>query len=70
MEKNLEDRIQQLEELCAHQGAEIESLSDTVREQWTQIDGLTRSVLRLRDRLTEAEESASAPHENTKPPHY
>ena len=65
-----EARLQKLEELCAHQGAEIDTLSETIREQWDRIDGLTHSLLRLRDRLTEAEESASTPHENTKPPHY
>lgn len=67
---SLEDRIQNLEELCAHQSAEIESLSDTVRDQWEKIDLLTKSLLRLRDRLTEVEESGGGAHENTRPPHY
>ena len=67
----LEDRFEKLEELCAHQTAEIEGLSDLVREQWERIDLLTKSVLRLRDRLTEVEESGGGGgHENTPPPHY
>lgn len=69
MTDHLLDRIQKLEELCAHQGAEIESLSDTVREQWEQLDQLRLAMLRFRDRLTEVEETGGG-HENTKPPHY
>lgn len=67
---NAETRLQNLEELCAHQGREIESLSDQLAQQWTQIEGLTKSLLRFRDRLTEMEEAGSGPHEITKPPHY
>ena len=73
-----DDRLQKLEELCAHQSAEIETLSDTVREQCDQIDLLKKALLRQRDRLTVLEESASdggsegggVGHVNTKPPHY
>ncbi|MEM9733595.1 MAG: SlyX family protein [Pseudomonadota bacterium] len=67
---DLETRLQNLEELCSHQGREIESLSEQLAEQWTQIDGLTKSLLRFRDRLMEMEEAGSGPHEITKPPHY
>ena len=69
MKNEIEDRIRNLEELCAHQAAEIESLSETIREQWHKIDGLTKSMLRFRDRLTEVEETGDG-HENTRPPHY
>ena len=68
-----ETRLQTLEELCAHQASEIESLSDQVREQWDKIDQITKALLRLRDRVTEVEEAGpSGPggHENTRPPHY
>ncbi|MEP0944813.1 MAG: SlyX family protein [Rhizobiaceae bacterium] len=74
-----QDRLQKLEELLAYQGAELESLSDTVREQWQQIDLLKKALLRQRDRLTILEESGGGEgggggggggHENTKPPHY
>ena len=70
-----DDRLQKLEELCAHQSAEIETLSDAVREQWDQIEMLKKALLRQRDRLTILEESGGGEgggvgHVNTKPPHY
>ena len=68
--EKLEKRIEVLEELCAHQTSEIENLSDVVKEQWTEIDGLKKAMLRFRDRLTEVEETGPGGHENTRPPHY
>lgn len=65
-----DNRMQQLEELVAHQAAEIDTLSDQLKEQWEKIDVLTKAVLRLRDRVTEVEEGGSGVHENTPPPHY
>lgn len=65
-----DNRMQQLEELVAHQAAEIDTLSDQLKEQWEKIDVLTKAVLRLRDRVTEVEEGGSGAHENTPPPHY
>ena len=65
-----DDRIQALEELVAHQGAEIEELSQQVRGQWTRIDELTQALLRVRDRVTEVEEGAGAGHDDIPPPHY
>ena len=65
-----ENRMQHLEELVAHQAAEIDTLSDQLKEQWEKIDVLTKAVLRLRDRVTEVEEGGSGAHENTPPPHY
>lgn len=64
-----EERLQKLEELFAHQSAEIETLSDTVRQQWQDIDILKKAVMRQRDRITELEEQGTG-HENTPPPHY
>ena len=63
------DRLRKLEELCAHHSAELETLSDTVREQWQEIDRLRKALMQLRDRLLEVEDNAGAP-EITKPPHY
>ena len=63
-------QLQRLEELVAHQAAEIDTLSDQLKEQWEKIDVLTKAVLRLRDRVTEVEEGGSGAHENTPPPHY
>lgn len=69
MDKDQQNRLQSLEELCAHQTAELETLSDTVRQQWDQIDLLKKALLSLRDRVTEVEETGGG-HENTRPPHY
>ncbi len=69
MTDNLSERLQRLEELTAHQSAELETLGETVREQWQKIDDLTKAMMRFRDRLTEVEEAGGG-HENTKPPHY
>lgn len=69
MTENSEDRLQKLEELCAHQSSELETLSDMVRQQWARLDQLSQLTMRLRDRLTEVEE-ASGGHEATRPPHY
>lgn len=64
------ERLQALEELCAHQSSEIDSLSELVRRQWEEMEVLKKAVLRLRDRLTEVEEGAGGPHPVTRPPHY
>ena len=62
------DRLDALEEICAHQASEIESLSELVNQQWTRIEELTTALSRFRDRLAEVE--TGNPVENTKPPHY
>jgi len=62
--------MQALEELCAHQASEIDTLSDVVREQGKEIDLLKQAILRFRDRLTEVEDAGTGPYANTKPPHY
>ena len=69
MAQSMDDRLQKLEELCTHQASELESLSDTVRQQWDRLDRLTKLAMRLRDRVTEVEEAGGG-HEATKPPHY
>ncbi|MEE9374911.1 MAG: SlyX family protein [Rhizobiaceae bacterium] len=68
--KTDDNRLQELEETVAHQAADIDSLSQTVNEQWKQIDALTKAFLRFRDQLSDMEEGGNGPHENTKPPHY
>ena len=68
--KTRDERLQELEEIVAHQAADIDSLSQTVNEQWKQIDALSKAFLRFRDRLTEVEDAGAGAHENTKPPHY
>jgi len=70
MMDELERRIEALEMANAHQNRIIDDLNDVVREQGERIGALTQNAMRLRDRLTEVEEGAGGPHENTKPPHY
>ena len=63
-----DDRLEALEEICADQASETESLSELVNQQWTRIEELTTALSRFRDRLAEVE--TGNPVENTKPPHY
>jgi SlyX protein len=47
----------------------IETLNQTITEQWHKIDTLTRQIAALSERLREAEAHAPGPA-NEKPPHY
>ncbi|SFH94218.1 SlyX family protein [Bradyrhizobium sp. Gha] len=67
--KTLAERIDTLETRLAYQDDTIETLSQTITAQWKQIDGLTRQLAQLRERLQEAEASAPGPS-NERPPHY
>jgi SlyX protein len=67
--KTLSDRIDVLETRLTFQDVTIETLNQTITEQWQQIDALTRQVAALNERLQEAE--AQAPRAtNEPPPHY
>jgi len=67
--KTLTDRIDVLETRLTFQDVTIETLNQTITEQWQQIDALTRQVAALNERLQEAE--AQAPRAtNEPPPHY
>jgi SlyX protein len=65
----LSDRIDALEARIAYQDDTIETLNQTITEQWKQIDALTRQVAALNDRLQETESRAPGPV-NERPPHY
>ena len=65
----LSDRIDALEARIAYQDDTIETLNQTITEQWKQIDALTRQVAALNDRLQETE--ARGPGlVSERPPHY
>jgi SlyX protein len=67
--KTLSDRIDVLETRLTFQDVTIETLNQTITEQWQQIDALTRQVAALNERLQEAE--ARAPRvADEPPPHY
>jgi SlyX protein len=65
----LSERIDALEMRLAYQDVTIETLNQTITEQWKQIDALTRQVAELKERLQEAESHATGPA-NEPPPHY
>ena len=65
----LSDRIDALEMRLTFQDETIETLNRTITDQWKQIDALTRQLAELKERLQDAESSASGPV-NERPPHY
>ena len=66
--KTLIERIDALESKLAFQDDTIETLNKTVTEQWAKIDALTRQLVKLGERLQEAETQMPRPDEP--PPHY
>ncbi len=67
--ETLADRIDALEERLTFQDDVIETLNKTVTEQWARIDALTRQLVKLTERLQEAESQMPGPT-NEPPPHY
>jgi SlyX protein len=65
----LSERIDSLEMRLTYQDVTIETLNQTITEQWAQIDRLTRQVTELKERVQEAERNAPGPV-NEPPPHY
>jgi SlyX protein len=66
---SLSERIDALEVRLAYQDVTIETLNQTITEQWKQIDALTRQLAEVKERLQEAESHAPGPA-NEPPPHY
>jgi uncharacterized coiled-coil protein SlyX len=67
--KALNERIDALEMRLTFQDETIETLNQTITEQWKQIDALTRQLAELKDRLQDAERNSGGPV-NERPPHY
>ena len=65
----LSERIDALEMRLTYQDVTIETLNQTITEQWAQIDRLARQIAELKERLLEAESNAPGPV-NERPPHY
>jgi SlyX protein len=63
-------RIEALETRIAYQDRTIEDLNASVTEQWRKIDGLTRQLEQMADRLRRFEESGPSGAEEPPPPHY
>lgn len=71
MTKELEARIEKLEEHVAHQEQVIDELNQTITNQWAEIEKLTRrlSAALLRLQAVEERPQGSATAEPP-PPHY
>jgi SlyX protein len=67
--ETLSDRLDALESRLMFQDVTIETLNQTITEQWRKIDALTRQLASLSQRLQEAEAPAPDPG-NEPPPHY
>jgi SlyX protein len=67
--RTLNERIDALETKLMFQDDTIETLNETITEQWLKIDALTRQVALLSERLQEAEANAPGPASEP-PPHY
>jgi SlyX protein len=67
--QTLSERIDVLETRLAFQDETIETLNKTITAQWQQIDGLSRQLAALSERLSEAEANVPGPG-NEPPPHY
>ena len=65
----LSERIDALEMRLTFQDETIETLNQTITEQWKQIDALTRQLAELKERLQDAESNSAGPV-NERPPHY
>ena len=64
-------RIDALEMRVAYQDETIETLNKTITAQWQQLDALNREIVRLRDRVAEAENNlGQAAATEQPPPHY
>ncbi len=65
------DRVDALEIRAAHHERSLDELNAMVLAQWREIDRLTRLVLRLEDRLADAEAGAGrSAVPDAPPPHY
>jgi SlyX protein len=67
--RTLSDRLDAIESRLMYQEETIETLNQTITDQWIKIEGLLRQVNTLSERLEETEANAPAPA-NERPPHY
>lgn len=65
----LSERIDALEMRLTYQDETIETLNQTITDQWLKIDALTRQMAELKERLQQAESNLPGPV-NEPPPHY
>jgi SlyX protein len=67
--RTLSDRLDAVESRLMYQDETIETLNQTITDQWIKIEALTRHLDTLSERLEETEANAEAPA-TERPPHY
>jgi SlyX protein len=67
--RTMSDRLDAIESRLMYQDETIETLNQTITDQWIKIETLLRQVAALSERLEETESSVPAPA-NERPPHY
>ena len=67
--RTLSDRLDAIESRLMYQDQTIETLNQTITDQWIKIEALIRKASSLSERLEETEASVAAPA-NERPPHY
>ena len=71
MSKDLEARVQNLEEALAHRDSELQDLSDMVSQQWKRIEAMESELNRTKDRIITLEDDVGqGPEADQKPPHW
>lgn len=71
MPDNLQDdRLNDLEVKYAFQQDTIDSLNETVTQQWQTIEAMQRTIQRLEGRIVELGEWQGAGGDEPPPPHY
>jgi SlyX protein len=67
--RTLGDRLDAIESRLMYQEETIETLNQTITDQWIKIEALSRRVANLSERLEETEAGVPA-SANERPPHY
>jgi SlyX protein len=67
--RTLSDRLDAVESRLMYQDETIETLNQTITDQWIKIEALLRQVAALNERLEETQVGVAAPA-NEPPPHY
>ena len=68
--EKLQTRLAELESKFSFQAETIEALSDTVTNQWKEIDKLKRKIGDLDGQVYNLESNADGTSPDQKPPHY
>lgn len=77
VQSSMDNQLNHIEELLAHQEQQIADLSHVVTRQWAEIDGLKKQIGRMQDKIMSLEDapaseglSVTEQAARDKPPHY